>query len=110
MANPTDASGESFPLVLNATTSEASITLDPDKTYTVAHNAKTNGGVDATETIYCSDEASITATAAEGANKLILYYTRSAIIGPGVNTLYFVTAANSATFTLAPSKKEMGIW
>ena len=92
--------------VLSATTTEASVTLNPDRIYALAHDGEDNAGAASTSTIYLSTASPVTASAAEGSNKIKLLAGRVYYVGPGVTVLYFKTASGSATFSVQYSAKQ----
>lgn len=94
--NPTTAVSEKW-AVLQATTSEQTLTLDPGRAYILAHNDRDISGVAASDTIYLADNASVDNDDSEGPNKCMLISGRVVQVGPGVTTLKYRLAAGAAT-------------
>jgi hypothetical protein len=103
MANPTSVGVADFNMaVLVCTAGDSTITLNPQRTYTLAHDGETNAGVTDTATIYLANDATVVRTEAEGANKAKLLFGRELVVGPGITTLHFGTEAGTPTFTVIP--------
>lgn len=107
MANPTDEI--SLPAVILADTTEASITLHPDRMYWLYHDGEDGSGNANTETIYFKfDSDTVDGDQSEGENKLKLMDGRDVLLGAGVTTLYFKTASADVTFTIVPMPRLLG--
>lgn len=102
MANPSSVSEK--PAILEATTTQDTVALDPWRRYSLSHNQVNTAGAGATQTIYLATAADVTASADSGADKAALIDIRTLVIGPGVSVLRFKTAAGSPTFTIVPHR------
>jgi hypothetical protein len=103
MANPTSVSGRN-PAVLLAGTTQESVTLKEIITYTLSHDGEDDSGVAQTSTVYLAFGDDVTATPAEGENKLKLRNGMTVEINK-TTTLNFKVAsgANPVTFSIIPA-------
>ena len=108
MANPTQIDDK--PVVLEVTTVESSIVLDPDRDYTCVHSGEDTSGNPVTNTAYLSSSAGVDADASEGDDKAKLLDGGSITVGPGWKALYFATEAGAPTMTVVPSGLKGGNW
>jgi len=103
MANPSSVGvADADMAVLVSAAADGSITLNPQRTYTLAHDGEQNDGTTDTNTIYLANNATVVRTEAEGANKAKLLFGRELVVGPGITTLHFGTEAGTPTFTVIP--------
>ena len=102
MTNPTEIVDK--PVVINATTTGATITLT-DRRYQVQHNKlDRSGGKSTTPVILHYDNVVFpSANVEEGNNKIVLTpSTPPVIVGPGLSSLGFITESGAATLTIVP--------
>lgn len=99
MANPTSMIGGVANLA--AGTSEQSITLDPQREYSLGHNGVDSAGSADTNTIFLSLGSAVVASYAAGEDKFPLLSGSSVIVGPGVSVIRFKTASGAPTFRIA---------
>jgi len=111
MANP-NALPSGFAM-LKATTTQQALALDPDRMYWLAHCGKTDAGADSDTPVYFAADDDVTATPAEGGNKLVLSTNLILAVGPGVRTLYFklnAAAGDEPVFMIGATAPKMGQW
>jgi hypothetical protein len=110
MAEPTTIDG-GLHLIAAAATAK-SITLNPDREYTIAHNGVDVSANAVTNTIFLGiDAAPAAATYAADENKFALLDGRAVVIGPGVKTLYFIGYDSGIpTFSIAAGPEIGGTW
>jgi hypothetical protein len=104
MANPSSVGVDDANMaVLVTAASDGTVTLNPQRTYTVAHDGERNdGSTTDTSTIYLANDAVADRDGSEGANKAKLLFGRELVIGPGITTLHFGTEAGTPTLTIVP--------
>lgn len=98
MANP-DSIGEAGGM-LEATTTEDVVTLDPRYRYAVWHNGSSSSGADDEATIYLSTDDAVVADPTPGTSKLALPAGGSFPLKKGAETLRFATAAGAPVFSI----------
>lgn len=116
MANASSVGGtvsapSGLPVMMQATGSSQSITLNPDMTYAIKNNGGTAAApfVAGTDQLYINFTTTATASAVSGANNLILLAGESVGgVGPGLHTLYFISSGTDTSFTIWPSASRMG--
>jgi hypothetical protein len=103
MANPASVGvDDHYPAVLVCTAGDSTVTLRPNRTYTVAHDGEQTDGTTDTATIYLAYDATADRDESEGANKAKLPSGRELVIGPGITVLHFGTESGTPTFTIIP--------
>lgn len=96
--------------VVNVTTTEEAITLNPQRSYTFAHLGRDTSGVPITDPIYLSQTTGFTPDDSANADKVTLLDGREATLGPGIATLYARMAATSVPVNMqvVPSAQWLG--
>jgi len=103
----TDISQSSEAAIIEADTTQDSVTLHKDRTYTIVHTGlNASGGADA-NTIWFA-QGDVTASWAVGTDKLPVQDGQSVVVGPALATLNFKTAAGSPVFSIIPGVYERG--
>ena len=88
--------------VIVAGTSVGTISLNPNKVYSLSHDGEDpNGGV-ANQTIYFCTSGTVNTTFDAGFDKIKLKVGRPITIGPSFRNLYFATASGIACFSIIP--------
>lgn len=104
MANPSTVGvGDYKPAILQAETTESSVTLNPNKLYEIWHMGTDEAGNAQTDLIYLSTSASVDADASNDEDKLKLEDGHPFPVRiSGWGTLYFESAENDPTFQIVP--------
>lgn len=89
------------PCVLKATTSQQSISMNPDLEYLLQHTGKDASNNASTVEIYLAFDGTVDADASEGADKAILMNQQPMPIGPGLDILKYRSSAE-ACFNVIP--------
>lgn len=105
MANETTMSN--LPVVLEATSSQQTITINPYKWHEIEHFGEDASGSSASDAIYLAFERAgesltVDADASEGANKWKLRDGKKLLLPPGVGLIAFKTGSGSPTFGINP--------
>jgi len=95
--------------VLEADTTQESVGLCPYHQYRVTHLAVDSNGNAATNTIFLGDTAAFDASHAPDSPKLALKSGESILLPARIETLYFITAAGTPVFNIAP-ERYAGNW
>lgn len=94
---------QNYPVVTTASTSGASITLDPTQPYAVYHTSKTTAGAEASALVAIGYGANPTAADyTTESNKLLLEAGGTVLIDRGVTTLYAKSASGSPVLQIVP--------
>ncbi len=102
MANPTKMEGLRTAL-LEATTTEATITLEKDYRYELTHSGVEDDDTAADVTIFLSTDSGTAAAAGVGAHLGRLRKGDNLKLGVGVTSLRFKSVSGSPVFTIAAS-------
>lgn len=100
MANPDDLTDVAL-AVLEVTTSEQEVILDPRREYTLSHDGENTSGAEDTNTIYLATEGDVVADANEGEDKYKLKNGRFTTVGPDKTVLKFASASGSPTMSVS---------
>ncbi len=104
MANPTSIAG--VPAVIVVNPAGGNVTIDPLREYTLKHDGEATDGTASTDIIYLSLALAVDADGSEGADKAKLCAGDVIVLGPGLTTINFATAAgDEATMTVIPSPR-----
>lgn len=104
MANPSVI--DNRPATVAAATSAASVVLNLNRGYTIAHNGLDATGAADVNPIFFAFDATATASYASGTNKVILVPGRSLRVDAEVNYISFIVAAGAPTFTVVADDGE----
>ena len=103
MANPATIGEDGG--VIEATTTEGSVTLDPYYRYAIWHNGRNTSGAADDDTIYFSTSAEVEADPAAGSGRQQLVDGASAPLPLGAAILRFKTATGAPTFSICAIDK-----
>lgn len=91
------------PSTVGTSNSETSLSLDPTRMYTLAHDREDASHAADANTIYLGF-AGVAADGANGLNKFKLLDGRVLEIGPGVNIVRYKSAGGAPTMSIAASQ------
>ena len=91
-----------------ANTAEASVTLDPQRSYLLQHNGLAAAGSADTNTIFLSFDATVDNDVSAEEDKFLLINVQPIVVGPGVSNLNYRSAAGVPTFSVMPGPHEFG--
>lgn len=100
-----------LPVVLEATTTQQAIAIDPLRWHHVQHCGEDTAGAAAAQTILCtvernSESLTVDDDASEGANKMKLLDKKDYYLPPGIGSIAFQTASGAPTFQIIPLARD----
>lgn len=90
------------PATVEVTTSESTLTLDPNRTYTLLHLGVDTSNAAATGEVYGDVGGDRAATLAADADKMVLQSEKAIVIGPGLSSYNLITASDSPVVQVIP--------
>jgi hypothetical protein len=107
---PADTTIDQYPALVEVTTAQVTLSVNPDRAYTIVHTGKDTNGATAEDVVIVSLDTNVTATWAEGTNKLPLQSGKTVAVGPGINNIALKQPAGSSatTVTVVPDVRWMG--
>ena len=95
-----------------ATSTETTLTLEPDREYTIVHTGlQTDASTADSAIIYLYVvTAGITTDLSEEIDKYPLMVDEAVVVGPAISTLFYKTASGSPVFTVLASPPKFGQW
>lgn len=93
------------PALVEVTSSNSILTLDPSRVYTLFHTGKDSAGSDATGDIFGDVSGDRVASYAADTDKVVIQSGKSIAIGPGFASYNVITASDSPMLQVIPGER-----